>query len=200
MFLAFGLVMEFPILLFGLSRVNIVTSERLVRARADGDPRDRDLRRGDHAGHATSSSPIVLGRDDVHAVRGHDLLHPAQRQVADPLGAMDGEPGVTSGSGAGPATTPAPPTASGEDRTQEVVVVTGLSGGGKTAAAKLFEDLGYIVVDNLPGELLPDLADLLASDPRGSRAPRSSSTCAPATSRSRSARCAARSRAAGSGP
>ena len=54
----------------------------------------------------------------------------------------------------------------GEDRTQEVVVVTGLSGGGKTAAAKLFEDLGYVVVDNLPGELLPDLADLLASDPR----------------------------------
>ena len=53
----------------------------------------------------------------------------------------------------------------GEDRTQEVVVVTGLSGGGKTAAAKLFEDLGYVVVDNLPGELLPDLADLLASGP-----------------------------------
>jgi sec-independent protein translocase protein TatC len=33
LFLAFGLVMEFPILLFGLSRVNIVTSERLKRAR-----------------------------------------------------------------------------------------------------------------------------------------------------------------------
>jgi UPF0042 nucleotide-binding protein len=48
---------------------------------------------------------------------------------------------------------------------QEVVVVTGLSGAGKTAAAKLFEDLGYTVVDNLPGELLPELADLVASDP-----------------------------------
>src|SRR5512141_2666166 len=47
---------------------------------------------------------------------------------------------------------------------QEIVVVTGLSGGGKTAAAKLFEDLGYVVVDNLPGELLRDLADLVASD------------------------------------
>ncbi|HEY4189792.1 MAG TPA: twin-arginine translocase subunit TatC [Candidatus Limnocylindrales bacterium] len=33
MFLAFGLVMEFPILLYGLSRVNIVTSQRLIRAR-----------------------------------------------------------------------------------------------------------------------------------------------------------------------
>jgi len=48
---------------------------------------------------------------------------------------------------------------------QEVVVLTGLSGGGKTAAAKLFEDLGYVVVDNLPGELLRDLADLVAMDP-----------------------------------
>ena len=47
----------------------------------------------------------------------------------------------------------------------EVVVVTGLSGGGKTAAAKLFEDLGYVVVDNLPGELLPDLADLISTHP-----------------------------------
>ena len=31
------------------------------------------------------------------------------------------------------------------------MIVSGLSGGGKTAAAKLFEDLGYTVVDNLPG-------------------------------------------------
>jgi sec-independent protein translocase protein TatC len=33
LFLAFGVVMEFPIVLFGLSRVSIVTSERLVRSR-----------------------------------------------------------------------------------------------------------------------------------------------------------------------
>jgi sec-independent protein translocase protein TatC len=33
LFLAFGLVMEFPILLYGLSRVNIVTSQRLIKAR-----------------------------------------------------------------------------------------------------------------------------------------------------------------------
>jgi UPF0042 nucleotide-binding protein len=52
-----------------------------------------------------------------------------------------------------------------EDETPHVVVVSGLSGGGKTAAAKLFEDLGYAVVDNLPSELLPDLAELVSSDP-----------------------------------
>ena len=54
----------------------------------------------------------------------------------------------------------------GAEGPQEIVVITGLSGGGKTAAAKLFEDLGYVVVDNLPGELLPELADLVAGDRR----------------------------------
>jgi UPF0042 nucleotide-binding protein len=53
----------------------------------------------------------------------------------------------------------------GEDDGQHVVILSGLSGAGKTAATKLFEDLGYTCVDNLPGELLPDLADLIARDP-----------------------------------
>jgi UPF0042 nucleotide-binding protein len=48
---------------------------------------------------------------------------------------------------------------------QHVVLLSGLSGGGKTAAAKLFEDLGYTVVDNLPGELLPELAELVSDEP-----------------------------------
>jgi UPF0042 nucleotide-binding protein len=51
-----------------------------------------------------------------------------------------------------------------ESAEQHVVILSGLSGGGKTAAAKLFEDLGYTVVDNLPGELLPELADLVSVD------------------------------------
>jgi UPF0042 nucleotide-binding protein len=51
------------------------------------------------------------------------------------------------------------------DEGQHVVLLSGLSGAGKTAAAKLFEDLGYTVVDNLPGELLPELAELVADDP-----------------------------------
>ncbi len=48
---------------------------------------------------------------------------------------------------------------------QHVVILSGLSGAGKTAATKLFEDLGYVCVDNLPGELLPQLADLIAREP-----------------------------------
>lgn len=57
----------------------------------------------------------------------------------------------------------AAPFGAGQER-QHVVILSGLSGAGKTAAAKLFEDIGYTVVDNLPGELLPDLAELVSSD------------------------------------
>jgi UPF0042 nucleotide-binding protein len=48
---------------------------------------------------------------------------------------------------------------------QHVVLLSGMSGGGKTAAAKLFEDLGYTVVDNMPGELLAELAELVSDEP-----------------------------------
>jgi len=54
----------------------------------------------------------------------------------------------------------------GADDAQHVVILSGLSGAGKTAATKLFEDLGYVCVNNLPGELLPDLADLIAREPQ----------------------------------
>ena len=36
----------------------------------------------------------------------------------------------------------------------DTVVVTGLSGAGRSTAAKCLEDLGYFVVDNLPPELI----------------------------------------------
>ena len=42
----------------------------------------------------------------------------------------------------------------------QFVVVTGLSGAGKSAAIRALEDLGYLCVDNLPTVLIPTLADL----------------------------------------
>jgi UPF0042 nucleotide-binding protein len=42
----------------------------------------------------------------------------------------------------------------------EVVVVTGLSGAGRSTAAKCLEDLGWFVVDNLPPSLLSTMVDL----------------------------------------
>ncbi|MEP6853046.1 MAG: RNase adapter RapZ [bacterium] len=42
----------------------------------------------------------------------------------------------------------------------DTVVVTGLSGAGRSTAAKCLEDLGYFVVDNLPPELISTMVDL----------------------------------------
>ncbi|GAB4228173.1 MAG: RNase adapter RapZ [Deltaproteobacteria bacterium] len=48
----------------------------------------------------------------------------------------------------------------------DIVVVTGLSGAGKSTAIKVFEDLGYFCVDNLPPVLLPRIVDVI-SEARG---------------------------------
>jgi UPF0042 nucleotide-binding protein len=45
---------------------------------------------------------------------------------------------------------------------QSLVVVSGLSGSGKSIALKVLEDAGYYCVDNLPATLLLEVADFLA--------------------------------------
>jgi RNase adapter protein RapZ len=46
----------------------------------------------------------------------------------------------------------------------DIVVITGLSGSGMTAATNAFEDLGYFCVDNMPLTLLPTFARLVQAD------------------------------------
>ena len=45
-------------------------------------------------------------------------------------------------------------------RRQPFIVLTGLSGSGKSQAIRALEDLGYFCVDNLPTTLIPTLAKL----------------------------------------
>lgn len=45
--------------------------------------------------------------------------------------------------------------------TLELVIITGMSGAGKTVAVQSLEDLGYYCVDNMPPTLLPTFWDLL---------------------------------------
>ena len=40
------------------------------------------------------------------------------------------------------------------------VLITGLSGAGKTETVRILEDLGYFCVDNLPPALIPKFAEL----------------------------------------
>ena len=56
------------------------------------------------------------------------------------------------------------------DHTGEVVVVTGMTGAGRSTAAKELEDLGYYVVDNLPPTLLPQVIALV-DESRGTSQP-----------------------------
>ena len=42
----------------------------------------------------------------------------------------------------------------------EVVIVSGLSGSGKSTAINALEDLGYYCIDNLPAALVPRFAEL----------------------------------------
>ncbi len=46
-----------------------------------------------------------------------------------------------------------------------LILVTGMSGAGRTTALKTFEDLGFYCVDNIPAGLLPDLAELVGRRP-----------------------------------
>jgi UPF0042 nucleotide-binding protein len=44
----------------------------------------------------------------------------------------------------------------------DVIVVTGMSGAGKSAASRCLEDLGFFCIDNLPAALIPKVAELCA--------------------------------------
>ena len=51
--------------------------------------------------------------------------------------------------------------------TRRFVILTGLSGSGKTQAIRALEDLGYFCIDNLPTQLIPTMADLATREDAG---------------------------------
>lgn len=54
----------------------------------------------------------------------------------------------------------------------ELVIVTGMSGAGRSTTANVLEDSGWYVIDNLPPHLLVSLADLADEAPRRADLPR----------------------------
>jgi RNase adapter protein RapZ len=58
---------------------------------------------------------------------------------------------------------------------QDFVVITGFSGAGKSQAMACFEDAGYFCVDNLPPEMIAQLAELFAHE--GSKVERAAVVC-----------------------
>ncbi|MCD6546526.1 MAG: RNase adapter RapZ [Thermotogae bacterium] len=49
----------------------------------------------------------------------------------------------------------------------EIIVITGMSGAGKTTAIDYFEDLGYFCIDNVPPDLLYQFVELLSKAGKG---------------------------------
>ena len=45
----------------------------------------------------------------------------------------------------------------------EILIISGLSGSGKSKAASFLEDIGYYIVDNLPAEMMVKFADFCAA-------------------------------------
>jgi len=58
---------------------------------------------------------------------------------------------------------------------EDLVIITGFSGAGKSTAMHLFEDAGYFCVDNLPPEMIGNLAELFVHE--GSKVERSAVVC-----------------------
>ena len=48
---------------------------------------------------------------------------------------------------------------------QDIIIVSGMSGGGKSTALNALEDLGYYCIDNLPGAMLPDFGPQITANP-----------------------------------
>jgi UPF0042 nucleotide-binding protein len=51
-----------------------------------------------------------------------------------------------------------------DERMEDFVVITGISGAGKSQAMATFEDAGYFCVDNLPPEMIRSLAELFGHE------------------------------------
>ena len=47
---------------------------------------------------------------------------------------------------------------------KELVLISGISGAGKTTASNLLEDMGYTCIDQYPVELIESLLELIKND------------------------------------
>src|SRR4029079_15456325 len=58
---------------------------------------------------------------------------------------------------------------------EDLVLISGLSGAGKSSALNVFEDAGYFCVDNLPAEMIRSLSELFMHE--GSKVERAAVVC-----------------------
>ena len=76
----------------------------------------------------------------------------------------DGRDQAPASAARGPAAERGKPAPLIETRLQDLVVITGFSGAGKSTAMNVFEDAGYFCVDNLPPEMIRSLVELFVHE------------------------------------
>jgi UPF0042 nucleotide-binding protein len=90
---------------------------------------------------------LKFGRRDRDATTGESVVAPGD-----------------DGDGEVPTTGPGRPALYAESRLEDLVVITGYSGAGKSTAMAVFEDAGYFCVDNLPPEMIRALVELFVHE------------------------------------
>ena len=48
-----------------------------------------------------------------------------------------------------------------EIKKKKVILISGMSGAGKSTAARVLEDMGYYIIENFPSQLLPEFVDMI---------------------------------------
>src|SRR5206468_4203377 len=96
--------------------------------------------------------------------RNPPSTRPQVKSSSDPSGRHQGaQVTATSGAGIPPAPDSGPIQLGMQGNhhgPSELLIITGMSGAGRSTAAKVLEDLGWYVVDNLPPQLIESLLEL----------------------------------------
>ena len=98
----------------------------------------------------------IAARNELLKSQGYDAAKEFARRVDEEIAknSLRGRPAQVNRLTPAPGTTP-----------ESLVVVTGLSGSGKSYVDKVLEDMGYFCVDNLPLEMLEPLLSARARPP-----------------------------------
>ena len=129
-----------------------------LRPRSRSDAARRSFRRSRAVNAATGE--ILDGgqsRNGSDTTDGREGDSRASRRARAGAGRREDRAATTRPSEPRPRRRPAPP---------ELVIVTGMSGAGRSTAAKVLEDLGWYVVDNLPPTLIAPMVDLVMRESR----------------------------------
>jgi UPF0042 nucleotide-binding protein len=131
------------------------TDDDTLKGMGIGATRRRQSKLGPRAPEADPTAPV----EDERARTGA----PTDGRPSDGTRSDGTPPDGTPADGQPAAPAPRPPLFA-HSRLEDLVVITGYSGAGKSTAMAVFEDAGYFCVDNLPPEMIRTLVELFVHE------------------------------------